>query len=239
MVMRKSTSMNLVNVLVRFNQLLYYCCSFPHIQYGYPPSHLPSQRFRKHFFFSFHLRFSPYPVTTTMIWPTSDRIPHSLIFKRMQIKRIADNIRALFFLIDKLQQNRKPDEKKNYCWTKFFHKLDNNKCKCTRAHVQENKSIYLSIYLSIWKPFWKRVYIYIYIYIYTCARVHLHLLLSNLWKNLVQQYFFFRQVLCCNLSIKKNNARILSAILLICILLKIKEWGIRSLAGHIIVVVTG
>ena len=27
--------------------------------------------------------------------------------------------------------------------------------------------------------------------------------------------------------------------LLICILLKIKEWGIRSLVGHIIVVVTG
>ena len=35
--------------------------------------------------------------------------------------------------------------------------------KCTRAHVQESKSIYLSIYLSIWKPFW--IYIYIYIYI--------------------------------------------------------------------------
>ena len=50
-------------------------------------------------------------------------------------------------------------KRKNYCWTKFFHKLDNNKCKYTRAHVQENKSIYLSIYLSIWKPFWKRVYI--------------------------------------------------------------------------------
>ena len=31
--------------------------------------------------------------------------------------------------------------------------------KCSRAQVQENKSIYLSIYLSIWKPFWKRVYI--------------------------------------------------------------------------------
>ena len=30
--------------------------------------------------------------------------------------------------------------------------------KCTRAHVQENKSIF--IYISIWKPFWKRVYIH-------------------------------------------------------------------------------
>ena len=37
---------------------------------------------------------------------------------------------------------------------------------------------------------------------------------------------------------KKNNARILSAILLICILLKIKERGTRSVVCHIIVVVT-
>ena len=122
-------------------------------------------------FFSFHPRcskpenlwcFSPYPVTKTIIWLTSDRIPHSLIFKRMQIKRIADNVRALLFLLT--NWNKEPDEKKIYRLTKFFHKLDNNKCKCTRAHVQENKSIYLSIYLSIWKPFWKRVHIYIYIY---------------------------------------------------------------------------
>ena len=70
-------------------------------------------------FFSFHLRcfknenlwcFSPYPVTTTIIWPTSDRIPHSLIFKRMQIKRIADNVHALFFKLT--NWNKEPDEKK-------------------------------------------------------------------------------------------------------------------------------
>ena len=35
---------------------------------------------------------------------TYNRIPRSLIFKRMQIKRIADNIRALFFFIEKLEQ---------------------------------------------------------------------------------------------------------------------------------------
>ena len=62
--------------------------------------------------------------------------------------------------------NKKPDDEKIYRWTEFFHKLDNNKSKCTRAHVQENKSIYLSKYLSVWKPFWKRVYIYLYIHIY-------------------------------------------------------------------------
>ena len=37
--------------------------------------------------------------------------------------------------------------------------------KYALAHVQQNKTVYLSIYLSIWKPFWKRVCIYIYIYI--------------------------------------------------------------------------
>ena len=126
-----------------------------------------NHRFRKHFF-SFYLRcfkkenlwcFSPYSVTTTIIWPTTDRIPRSLIFKRMQIKRIADNIRASFFYWQIGTKN--PKKRKFIVEPSFFHKLDNNKWKCTRAHVQENKSIYLSIYLSIWKPFWKRVYIYI------------------------------------------------------------------------------
>ena len=51
MVMIKSASMNRVNVLVRFNQLLQYCCSFPHIQYGHPRSHLPSQRLENTYFF--------------------------------------------------------------------------------------------------------------------------------------------------------------------------------------------
>ena len=82
----------------------------------------------KTLFFSFHLRccknenlwwFSPYPVTTTIIWPTTDRIPHSLIFKRMQIKRIADNIRAFSFLVT--NWNKEPDEERIYRWTEFFH----------------------------------------------------------------------------------------------------------------------
>ena len=143
MVMIKSTSMNLVNVLVRFNQLLWYFCSFPHIQYRHPPSHLPppkkkkkNQRFRKHFFFSFHLRccknenlwwFSPYPVNTTIIWPTTDRIPHFLIFKRMQIKWIVDNIRAFSFVLT--NWNKEPDKERIYRWGEFFHKLDNTKWK--------------------------------------------------------------------------------------------------------------
>ena len=41
---------------------------------------------------------------------------------------------------------------------RFFTSWTITSEKCTRAHVQENKSVHLSIYLSIWKPFWKRVY---------------------------------------------------------------------------------
>ena len=160
MVMIKSTSMNLVNVLVRFNQLLWYFCSFPHIQYRHPPSHLPppkkNQRFRKHFFFSFHLRccknenlwwFSPYPVTTTIIWPTTDRIPHSLILKRMQIKWIADNIRAFSFLLT--NWSKEPDEEEIYRWTEFFHKLDNKKWKM-RTGARATKQNYISIFIFLY-----------------------------------------------------------------------------------------
>ena len=113
-------------------------------------------------FFSFHLRccknenlwwFSPYPVNTTIIWPTTDRIPHFLIFKRMQIKWIADNIRAFSFLLTNWYKEPHEERKsKKESWTIRSE-------KCARAHVQQNKTIYLSIYLSIWKPFWKRVYI--------------------------------------------------------------------------------
>ena len=160
MVMIKSTSMNLVNVLVRFNQLLWYFCSFPHIQYRHPPSHLPSpkkknQRFRKYFFFSFHLRccknenlwwFSPYPVNRTIIWPTTDRIPHFLVFKRMQIKWIADNIRAFAFVLT--NWNKEPDKEAIYRWGEFFHKLDNKKWKM-RTGARARKQNYISIYISL------------------------------------------------------------------------------------------
>ena len=166
----------------------------------------------KTLFFSFHLRccknenlwwFSPYPVNTTIIWPTNDRIPHSLIFKRMQIKRIADNIHAFSFLLTNL--NKEPDEDRIYRWTEFFHKLDKKKWKM-RTGARATKQNYISIYIYLYmKTFLKTgVYIrfftqHIYVYIYTrfqkgfhtetyidryillfsctCARVHLHLLL--------------------------------------------------------------
>ena len=160
MVMIKSTSMNLVNVLVRFNQLLWYFCSFPQIQYWHPPSHLPSQEKKKRavsktLFFSFYLRccknenlwwFSPYPVTTTIISPTTYRIPHSLIFKRMQIKRITNNIRAFSFLLT--TWNKEPDEERIYRWTEFFHMLDNKKWKMRTCNKTK---LYIYLYISLYE----------------------------------------------------------------------------------------
>ena len=119
MVMIKSTSMNLVNVLVRFNQLLWYFWSFPHIQYRHPPSHLPSQkkkyiyqRFRKQFFFILSallwkwkslMIFSlscNYNNDMTYNWPNS-------AFFTFQKNANQENCRqysCIFFFIDKLEQ---------------------------------------------------------------------------------------------------------------------------------------
>ena len=70
--------------------------------------------------------------------------------------------------------------------------------------------------------------------------MYFSLVIVQLEKNLGSTIVSLRQVLCSILSKKKgNNARILSAILLICLILKIKECGIRSVVGHIIVAVTG
>ena len=55
---------------------------------------------------------------------------------------------------------KNPTRKKFIVEPSFFTSWTIANEKCTRAHVQENKSIYLSIHLSIWKPFWKRIYIY-------------------------------------------------------------------------------
>ena len=127
----------------------------------------------------------------------------------MQIKRIADNIRPLFFQLT--NWNKEPDEQKIYGWTKFFTcKLDNNKWMHTGARAREQKYIYISIYISLcMKTFLKTgVYIYIYICIYiytrfqkgfhreryidryivlfccTCARAHFSLRIVQLVKKL-------------------------------------------------------
>ena len=116
MVMIKSTSMNLVNVLVHFNQLLWYFCSFPHIQYRHPPSHLPSQKEKSavsktlffHFIcvvvktkslmiFSLSCNYNNY---MTYNWPNS-------AFFNFQKNANQENCRhssCILFFIDKLEQ---------------------------------------------------------------------------------------------------------------------------------------
>ena len=77
---------------------------------------------------------------------------------------------ACIFLKKKLKTTcevGKTRRRKNLSLNRVFRSWTITSEKCTRAHVQENKSIFLSIYLSVWKPFWKRVCVYIYIYIYT------------------------------------------------------------------------
>ena len=173
MVMIKSTSMILVNVLVHFNQLLWYFCSFPHIQYRHPPSHLPSQKknqqFRKHFFF--HFICVVVKTKSLMIFPLSCNYnnymtynwPNSAFFN-FQKNANQENCRhsscILFFYWQIGTKNLMRRE--FIVEPSFFTSWTIRSEKCARAHVQQNKTIYLSIYLSIWKPFWKRVCIYIY-----------------------------------------------------------------------------
>ena len=63
-------------------------------------------------------------IFTTSIWPTTDRIPNSLIFKRMQIKWIVDSIRAFSFVLT--NWNKEPDKERIYRWEEFFHFLLSN-----------------------------------------------------------------------------------------------------------------
>ena len=66
----------------------------------------------------------------------------------MQIKRIADNIRVFFsFFFYKLEQ--RIWRRENLSLNPVNFTIDNNKWKCTRAHVPEDKSIKLSIYFCI------------------------------------------------------------------------------------------
>ena len=81
---------------------------------------------------------------------------------------------------------KNPTKKKIIVEPSFFTSWTIANEKCTRAHVQENKSIYLSIYLSIWKPFWKRVYMdrFVVLFCCTCARAYFSLLIVQLVKKL-------------------------------------------------------
>ena len=100
---------------------------------------------------------------------------------------------------------------------------------------------FIYIYTRFQKGFHIERYIdrYILLFSCTCALEHFSLLIVQLVKKLgsTMNFVFVRFLVL--ISQKKKNAQILSAILLFCMLLKIKECGIRSVVGHIIVVVTG
>ena len=139
MVMIKSTFLNLVNVLVRFNQLLWYFSSLPRIQYRHPPSHLLIKKKKKSavsktilFFISSALLWKwkslmifslscNYNNDMTYNWPNS-------AFFNFQKNANQENCRqysCILFFSDKLEQRtwRRENLSLNRV---FFHKLDNH-----------------------------------------------------------------------------------------------------------------
>ena len=175
--MIKSTPMNLDNVLVRINKLLFVAPS--HISNIADIIHRTSSFWEKKnssfesTFFSISspllrklkfLRFFRLSCNDnnymTYNWPNS-------AFFNFQEHAKQENCRQylciLFFFFWEIR-TKNPTKTKFIVEPSFFTSWTIRSEKCSWAQVQENKSIYLSIYLSIWKPFWKRVYIYIYIY---------------------------------------------------------------------------
>ena len=82
-----------------------------------------------------------------IIRPITDPILLSFISWSAQMKRIGDRIRTLFSFSQ--IQTKNPTGRTFIIETRFFTCWTMTSEKCTRVHMQENKSIYLSIYLSI------------------------------------------------------------------------------------------
>ena len=152
--------------------------SFPHIQYRHPPSHLPSrkkenQRFRKHFFFSFHLRccknenlwwFSPYPVNTTIIWPTTDRIPHFFNFQKNANQVNCRQYSCIRFCIDKLEQRTWQGE--NLSLRRVFSRVGQYEVKNAHGRTCNKTKPYIYLYISLYENLFENGCISISIYIY-------------------------------------------------------------------------
>ena len=109
--------------------------------------------------------------------------------------------------------NKKPDDEKIYRWTEFFTSWTITSEKCTRAHVQENKSIYLSIYLTIWKPFWKRVYIYMVVNLASIRSlikvVFVFIISIIMARHLLSPYYRYHVLFrfCCNCLLLNQSLR--------------------------------
>ena len=137
-----------------FYQLLWYFCSFPRIQYRHPPSHLPSKKKKSAVLKTFHMRCCNYSNhDMTYNWPNS-------AFFNFQKNANQVNCRQysciLFFYWQIGTKNL--TKRELIIEPSFFTSWTILSEKCARAHMQQNKTKYLSIYLSMWKPFWKRVY---------------------------------------------------------------------------------
>ena len=77
----------------------------------------------------------------------------------MEIKRIAHNILAFFFFG---QIETKNLTKRKFIFELSFFTSWTITCeKCTRAHVQENKSIYLSIYMYLYMKTFLKTGVYL------------------------------------------------------------------------------
>ena len=140
MVMIKSTFLNLVNVLVRFNQLLWYFSSLPRIQYRHPPSHLLIKKKKKKSAVSKTILFF---ISSALLWKWKSLMIFSLscnynndmtynwpnsAFFTFQKNANQENCRqywCIFFFIDKLEQ--RTWQRENLSLNRvFFHKLDNH-----------------------------------------------------------------------------------------------------------------
>ena len=164
---------------------IYICCSFPHIQYGHPPSHLSSQRFRKHIFFissvlcykwkslmffSLSCNDNNY---MTYKWPNSS-------FFNFEENTNQENCRQcsrIIFLIDKLEQ--KTWRKENLSFNQVFSQVGqclggvvvNTSALESRGRGFKSRSrqfleLHLCSFISFfhWFQFICVMYIYIYIF---------------------------------------------------------------------------
>ena len=121
--------------------------------------------FENTFFFSFHLRFSSYPVTTTIIWPTSDRIPHSFNFEENANQENCRQCSCIIFFNWQIGTKNLTKKKINVepsfftSWTITSVNAHGRTCKKTKVYIY----LYISLYENLFEN-GCNIYIYIYIY---------------------------------------------------------------------------
>ena len=155
------TSMNLVNVLVRFIN----CYD------SFAPSHISNMDIHRHIFLlrkkkisgfenAFFFHFICVVVNTTIIYMTYNW-PNSAFFNFQKNANQVDcrQYSCILFFIDKLEQE--PDEERIDRWTEFFHKLDNTKWKM-RPGAHATKQNYISVYISVYMKTFLKTGVYVF-----------------------------------------------------------------------------